>query len=407
MKIENVGDKEIYNIRSILLDDGHFLFRLKNKTTSSTSSYFDVKNKNGITLISLIITIIIMLILAGVVISLTLGENGIFNTAKYAVTKTKEETAREKLELALVDLQARKYTDETYDENEYINNYLSKEGMTVEGNVVLVDGWKFTIDRSVPKVGENLEQGEIKAISITTPYIGTTSFTTKVTNAYDEENIEEYKYVIDGNETTIEDKEYTTPKEQELEPESTHTVKVVAKYKDGTTLESNTLTVKTQPRTYLYNNGDECTDITGGWKAIAVDEGEGTTTKKPTLTYNSDLKCLNAQLYGDSSGSNGGSITINNKIDYSQYKHLNIVYTANLTHYNASNIVDICKNHENVVSWADNVITSLCYSEPINVKKRWKNNVKKINDINSFYIYLQSYYGTTTSINIYEVWLEK
>ncbi len=38
----------------------------------------------GITLISLVITIIILLILAGVTINLTLGENGIFRLAKYA-----------------------------------------------------------------------------------------------------------------------------------------------------------------------------------------------------------------------------------------------------------------------------------------------------------------------------------
>ena len=45
----------------------------------------NIKNKNGITLIALIVTIILMLILAGVVISLTIGENGLINTAKYAV----------------------------------------------------------------------------------------------------------------------------------------------------------------------------------------------------------------------------------------------------------------------------------------------------------------------------------
>ena len=67
--------------------------------------------QRGITLIALIITIIIMLILAGVVLSLTVGENGLFKISKYAVQKNSEETAREKLELALSDLQARKYTD--------------------------------------------------------------------------------------------------------------------------------------------------------------------------------------------------------------------------------------------------------------------------------------------------------
>lgn len=42
------------------------------------------KNNNAITLISLIVTIIILLVLAGVTINLTIGENGLFNTAKNA-----------------------------------------------------------------------------------------------------------------------------------------------------------------------------------------------------------------------------------------------------------------------------------------------------------------------------------
>lgn len=42
------------------------------------------KRQNGITLIALVITIIVLIILAGVAISLTLGENGIFVRAKSA-----------------------------------------------------------------------------------------------------------------------------------------------------------------------------------------------------------------------------------------------------------------------------------------------------------------------------------
>lgn len=367
------------------------------------------RSENGITLIALIITVILMLILAGVVISLTLGKNGLINTAKYAVVKTEEETAREKLELALADLQARKYTDETYDENEYINNYLRKEGMTVEGNVVLVDGWKFTIDRSVPKIGESIGQGEVKTVSITTPYVGTTSFTTKILEAYNEEKIESYTYKIDEVETkTIIQKEYTT--ENELEPESTHTVQVVAKYKDGKTIESNILTIKTEPRTYLYNNGDECIETSGGWKAIEVDDGANdTVVKKPTLSYDTELKCLNAQIYADSGYDlESGSVTINNKIDYSKYKSINIVYTASLTQYNAGTIIGLYKNHENVLPFPNNKIKEgLCYGTPININKTYTIVISTIKDFNSFYIYLQASQGETASINIYEVWLEK
>lgn len=46
-----------------------------------------MRKQNAITLISLVITIIIMLILAGVGIFLSVGENGLINTAKYARQK--------------------------------------------------------------------------------------------------------------------------------------------------------------------------------------------------------------------------------------------------------------------------------------------------------------------------------
>ena len=76
-ELNNAKNKKAYTVCSILLGDGHFLFRFKKKSTSPTWSYFDAKNNNGITLIALIITIIIMLILAGVVISITIREKWI------------------------------------------------------------------------------------------------------------------------------------------------------------------------------------------------------------------------------------------------------------------------------------------------------------------------------------------
>ncbi len=122
-----------------------------------------VKNATtGITLIALTITIILLLILAGVVINLTIGENGILNYAKEAKVKTEEEVAREKLELVLLDLQAKKYTDTTYNETTYIDTAIRENGMAVNGDVVFVDGWQFQLDRSVPKIGISLGRGELE-----------------------------------------------------------------------------------------------------------------------------------------------------------------------------------------------------------------------------------------------------
>ena len=57
-----------------------------------------MKNK-GITLIALVITIIILLILAGVAISSLTGENGLLKKIQKASEENSEGTAKEKLEL--------------------------------------------------------------------------------------------------------------------------------------------------------------------------------------------------------------------------------------------------------------------------------------------------------------------
>ena len=61
-----------------------------------------MKNK-GITLIALVITIIILIILAGIAINLTIGDNGILNKTKYASEEYKNATEKEKQELANVE----------------------------------------------------------------------------------------------------------------------------------------------------------------------------------------------------------------------------------------------------------------------------------------------------------------
>lgn len=67
-----------------------------------------MKNENGITLIALIITIILMLILAGVVLNLTIGENGLFKITKQAGEDYKIAGIKEKVEQEILVLQAGK-----------------------------------------------------------------------------------------------------------------------------------------------------------------------------------------------------------------------------------------------------------------------------------------------------------
>lgn len=62
--------------------------------------------KKGITLISLVVTIIVMLILAGITVNLVLNENnGIFNTAQHAKEENSKQTATEKINLKITNSQ--------------------------------------------------------------------------------------------------------------------------------------------------------------------------------------------------------------------------------------------------------------------------------------------------------------
>lgn len=76
-----------------------------------------MKNQKGITLIALVITIIVLLILAGISIVMLSGENGLLKRATEAGVTTKISDAKEQVGLAINDLVAgyyeEKYTNST------------------------------------------------------------------------------------------------------------------------------------------------------------------------------------------------------------------------------------------------------------------------------------------------------
>ena len=60
-----------------------------------------MKNNKGITLIALVITIIVLLILAGVTIAMLTGDNGILTKTNQAKTNTSKGEAADKINMAL------------------------------------------------------------------------------------------------------------------------------------------------------------------------------------------------------------------------------------------------------------------------------------------------------------------
>ena len=68
-----------------------------------------MRNQKGITLVALVITIIVLLILAGVSISLVVGQNGVLNQASNAVVTNKAAAVKEKVSTALASAETTYY----------------------------------------------------------------------------------------------------------------------------------------------------------------------------------------------------------------------------------------------------------------------------------------------------------
>ena len=123
--------------------------------------YLRIRENKGITLIALIITIILLLILAGIAIATLTGENGLLARTKQAQTKYIKSDMKEKLTLALLDLQTDKVGEATLDDvtqdwaNEKIEEYQTtiKEDASISGKKAIMrkDGvvGRFTIDENL------------------------------------------------------------------------------------------------------------------------------------------------------------------------------------------------------------------------------------------------------------------
>ena len=70
-----------------------------------------MRNQKGITLIALVITIIVLLILAGVSIAMLTGNNGILSNARRAQTNTVKSSNEEILKLAVSDVITEHYAN--------------------------------------------------------------------------------------------------------------------------------------------------------------------------------------------------------------------------------------------------------------------------------------------------------
>ena len=124
-----------------------------------------VNGKNGITLIALVITIIVLLILAGVTIATLTGDNGILTKAQNAKEKNAQKTVEEQINLAV---QASRINEGLVINKEILEQELTNNGIEITKSENDELPWTVKKDGYVYTISENGEIKEKEGIAITT-----------------------------------------------------------------------------------------------------------------------------------------------------------------------------------------------------------------------------------------------
>ena len=122
-----------------------------------------VANEKAITLIALVITIVILLILAGVTITMTLGQNGLFTRAREGRAAYEESEVRDDLSMLITQYTWDKASEKT---DKSLADYLKENGATsvkanADGTTLEVEykGYVFTVNKDSGEITE-VSKGE-------------------------------------------------------------------------------------------------------------------------------------------------------------------------------------------------------------------------------------------------------
>ena len=146
-------------------------------------------NTRGITLIALIITVIVLLILAGITIATLTGENGILKKAIKAKQNSTIENYKEEIKLEIIDEQAQRKLQESkavfivtlkerLENKDWIkeiimcdDNFEVQEDKTKNTKIIVntVDNYQITIDIDNDKILATIKEGidlDVEVITI-------------------------------------------------------------------------------------------------------------------------------------------------------------------------------------------------------------------------------------------------
>lgn len=305
-----------------------------------------LKEQTGITLIALVVTIIVLLILAGITIGLIFGPNGIINKAHEANENTKIEQVREQLELAkgpeYIEGEG-KYNPDSYfqriEDEEIIGNKKTDVKEIGEGKyeVTTAPGYIFIITLVPSKdnvedieidYGGKVDGPRIREINVTNKTTSSISVEVETANAegatyryyYKKEGEEEWIKAGEGKENT-----YTF---NGLEENKVYNIKVEVE-KDGKVTEGETSSITGEmPKGAVqfspveWENGKASTVITTSEEGYTLQYqiggiAEGSWKNTTSGSTIGDLEygtTVYGRLYDGTNGSKTASIDVEDKI---------------------------------------------------------------------------------------------
>ena len=323
---------------------------LNNIKIKSLNNQMVSKRENGITLIALVVTIVVLLILAGITISLVFGSNGVIKKAQEANENTKIAQVREQLELAKGPEYIEgngKYNPDSYFERIETEGIIGNKDTDVIDNgdgtyeVTTTPGYIFKITLVPSK--DNVEDIQIEHIGkVDGPRIRDLKVTNKTTNSITVEvetaNAEgatyTYYYKKDGEVSwkkaeEIKEKTYTF---SGLEANVIYNIKVrVEKDKKAVEKEVSTITGElpegaVQFSPVEWKNGQASTTITTSetgytlqYQIGEIAEGNWTNTTSGSVLGNLQHgQIVYGRLFDGTNGSKTANIDVQDEIEPQQ-----------------------------------------------------------------------------------------
>ena len=131
-----------------------------------------LKAQDAVTLTAVIVTVIVILILAGVTLPLITGSDGILEKSKSSVSAYKEQSIREKVELEMASLNLEKLNTEARNANlDDIDELVGKDGITEVESIsdkeimIVIDGYQCIINQNLEVESINVYDASKKQLT--------------------------------------------------------------------------------------------------------------------------------------------------------------------------------------------------------------------------------------------------